>query len=369
MEGARGGANAHPHLSSRVNTERTGTSPLLAFLKDAPRDLVFDGEVFGSGAPSRLWKTSKSVRKLLQDRYQKNECFSVDVIVHPTACYASVLRGVHGLGTWCRLAGFHWTGNHDISHAFIGNTRVPELTNALTDAGNLTVLTLNNHYIGSLGMQSLNAKLFSNCLVMLDLGSNLIGAHGMQTLADALEPVSSLVTLRLETNEIESDGVFSLAKTISNQQHLTLLDLSNNHIKCEGVGYLSDALRSCSSLTELILKENLIRTSGVEILSTVMQESFCLQNLDVSFNIIGETNQQSDKTALDYLIEGVTQCESLTQLNIACNGLAYMGSQTLMSEMHNLSTLKTLIISNNVIPAREQKLLYYLQPMSTDIIF
>jgi len=350
--------------------KRTDTSSLLDFMKDAPTELIFNRHIFGNYGPVLLSQTSKSVQELIRDKHEKGESFLVHVSVNSSATYYSVLRGVRNLATWCRVAGFYWMANHYIEHGCIGNTGTGTFAKVLAGFDDLIGLTLNNHYIGSFGMQSLycKGKSFGNGLAMLDLGSNLIGTHGMKTLAGALEPVSSLVTLRLETNELEAGGAFYLAPIIEQQHRLTQLDLSNNDIRCDGAGRLSEALQSCSHLTDLNLNQNFMKERGAEKLAGVMQKLSCLQTLDVGYNQFGQPYQPLGKTALHYLIEGAKQCRSLKTLNLEKNSIGFFGGQTLMSELQDLSTLKTLNIQANMIPQRERDTLSYWQPNGIHII-
>jgi Ran GTPase-activating protein (RanGAP) involved in mRNA processing and transport len=154
---------------------------------------------------------------------------------------------------------------------------------------NLEVLTLcGNPSITTAGLRSLSTFLLSDncCLERLDLDETNIGMHGgMGVLATGLSRNMSLKCLCLSGNSIDNEGVNALVSGLPKGCKLEELHLSDNGVfSAAGLKSLSSIFQTVSNLKQLHLRGNAIDDNGLKALVEGMTNCCSLTKLDLSHN-------------------------------------------------------------------------------------
>ena len=162
----------------------------------------------------------------------------------------------------------------DLDNNFIGVEGGKKLGNALYKNKSLKVLKLKGNGIDDAGTAVIALALrrplsgapqisYNNVLAELDLSRNGIGNQGATALAITLKRNATLTSLTLNENRIEKEGAMELASALKVNNTLTYLDLAYNEgIGPEGAVALGDALKSNKGLTTLDLSRTNIGGSG-----------------------------------------------------------------------------------------------------------
>ena len=212
-------------------------------------------------------------------------------------------------------------------------------------------------------------------------GSRPLMAGLFRPFSEALKSNTTLSTLLLSRNEIEPSGVKALSSALKVNSTLTNLDLSENKIGSSGALDLADALQINTALTKLDLSDNEIDAKGIQSLSEALKSNASLTTLNLHRNKIGEKKKEfcpreispcidirmgksraealkrlhdfsnMDKTRSSYGLFSLSEClkinTTLTNLNLAGNGIDSVGAYYLSEGLKTNTSLTTLDLALN----------------------
>jgi hypothetical protein len=167
-----------------------------------------------------------------------------------------------------------------------------------------------------------------SCLVQLSTISHLdisgcyLGAKGGFHLAGVIKNMGALLVLSLKSNNLRAGGGKALAGSLKGNQVITELNIADNGLCVDGRGSAD--------------------TSGVIALADIIPDMGALAKLDASDNdMFGLKN----KTGITAWAAALKACTSITELNLAKNGINANDTKILAPAISDMGALSTLIFS------------------------
>lgn len=225
-----------------------------------------------------------------------------------------------------------------------------------------------------------NLILRKNFTKTINLEHNGMGDKMGRVLAECLEELPLIESVNLNDNNLTDDSLKYLITALINIKTLTSLNLSRNKIDGESSDALAEYVsREDCPLLVLTLQSADVDDGECDRFVQCLVSNRKLRNLDMSANLLGTAESKGDPTApsgpgsiATYLKSTSCQLEVLklawnsirlksavvltsslafnntvTYLDISCNGLGWAAGEVLGDALMENRTLQTLIASNN----------------------
>ena len=239
------------------------------------------------------------------------------------------------------------------------------IAKSLSIVSTLKYLSVTSNLISEEAADSIASVIKSNTgIEELYLGNNKLGAGALK-IVRALKEVSSLKVLDLNNNNtsgiiaddlaavidhnslqilwLANNDLRSCASTIlqslSKITTLLRLNLSDNNMSEEVADFLAFAIASNSSLEDLILRDNRLTTSGIVTIAKSLSNISTLKYLSVTSNLISEE-------AADSIASVIKSNTGIEELYLGNNKLG-AGALKIVRALKEVSSLKVLDLTNN----------------------
>jgi hypothetical protein len=181
------------------------------------------------------------------------------------------------------------TNQMNIGHYGIGEKGTIALAEALISNRSVTVLDLENNWIGEDGCKAICLMLrdLNKTILQIDLSQNKIGLSAGLNISTIFEANRTIHDIRLCRNQITDAVAEALANALMDNQTLERLDLSANQIGSKGGVALAKMLRDNNSITDFNISWNSLREAGGAAFAAALYDNSRLSKLNCSWNGIG----------------------------------------------------------------------------------
>lgn len=220
-----------------------------------------------------------------------------------------------------------FTTSHNLAHFGIGDKMGCVLAPCLKDLPHIESVNLADNNLTDVSMKHLIQALISiQTLQELNLSRNKIDGESSEALAVYVSRADCpLVRLILQSADVDDDEADHFIQCLTSNEHILELDLSSN--------LLGTAESTSNSGDD-------VQTGGVSIANFISSESCKLQVLKLAWNSIRATSAKK-------LAAAVAFNNTLTYLDLSCNGMGYAAGEVLGDSIMENRTLKTLLLANN----------------------
>ncbi|XP_043937342.1 protein NLRC5-like [Protopterus annectens] len=221
---------------------------------------------------------------------------------------------------------------------------LPQLKQVIGQCSNLRELNLSYNDLGDAGAMTVSEILQSiPALKILRLESTGITTEGITHLTAGLEKCTTIEEINLSKNEIGVKGAVALAKSRLQEMELKRINLSNCSSLASRAGTnLIEMLSKCTSLEEINLSSLQLDEAQLAALVSGVHSMPFLKKLVLSNNRMGDKVAQS-------LGKYLPSLPMLKKLNLSQNGIGVSGGKKLVDGLVHCSHIEELQLSTNSI--------------------
>ncbi|XP_046720408.1 NLR family, CARD domain containing 5 isoform X2 [Silurus meridionalis] len=195
-----------------------------------------------------------------------------------------------------------------------------------------------------------------------------------EALSGILPKLQSLKQLDFISGSLSHSGASKLFKALQSCPQITLLNLSDNSLSDESVREITELIPKLTKLTSVMLGKNNISKNGIFMLVEKMAEFRNIKKVSANSkkeitilfspflpNTVGTDNLNNAEETRELIVNDwnltcknvqdlcsmLSDCSSLTVLNLSKNSLGNKGLKKLLENLHTLDTIQEINVSDN----------------------